>query len=94
MSFVLIYRNNSEIRKHIENWIRDATKRGLNPVLQPVNTSFFSSRLSWPSYGEIANWPMNLQVEEVKWEEEKLVSVKCLIIDVEVVIIQEVNTTS
>ena len=89
MRFVILYRNRQDIRDTIrdtiERWILAAMGKGMDFCAQPIRTSFFLTRLTWPDLAELYNFPVWMQVEEVEIIEQKLVSCRKVVVDVEMV---------
>ena len=94
MQFVILYRNKPDARQFIEQWVNEATQKGINFSQQPVRTPFFETRPNWPSLPELFSFPTWLQCEEVKLQDNKLISVRAQVIDVEFIVTSvPVNTT-
>jgi NAD-dependent oxidoreductase involved in siderophore biosynthesis len=91
MRFIIIYNNRDDVRNNIEILIRQLVGQGFNCAINQINHPLFSSRLFWPSQQEIAGLPFTTQCEEVIWTENKLTSLRKLIIDVETEVVPVVR---
>lgn len=85
MRFVIIYRNRDDVRATIERIIPDLIRQKAPLTTQEVHHSIFRSFPFWPAQSSINSLPFNMQCEEVEYMAGKLVSIRKLVIDVEVI---------
>ena len=81
--FTIIYENKPQTRAEIEKMILDAIKMGFDFEGHSVKHHVFQSLTRWPTKEELAQLSFNVQAEEVELKENRLVSIRKLITDVE-----------
>jgi hypothetical protein len=86
MRFVIIYKNRDDVRVNIERHVPGFISRGADFAGQPITLPFFETRPYWPYTNEINALPFSTQVEEVDWNGVQLISIRKLIIDIDVVV--------
>jgi len=83
MKFVILYANRDKIRRAVEKIILDGISKGYDFSKGEVRTPQFETRFFWPDKEELENFSFDVQCEEVIFKNNKLSSVRRLIIDVE-----------
>lgn len=58
--------------------------QGANLAVQEINHPLLKIRPLWPKE-EIVSLPLNFQCEEVEWKENKLISIKKLVMEAEII---------
>ena len=92
MRFVVFYRNREDIKKAMKEQIVSLIKQGVNFTQNAVNSHLCACRPFWPTYDEINNLPMYIQVEEIEWDGANLILKRQLVIDVEAIEITPLTT--
>lgn len=83
MRFVVIYHHRPDVQKAVYQWLVEAVKNGIPFNLRPLQTHFLKTQPFWPTYGEVANFPMGFQCEEIEVSDNSVNILRSLVIDVE-----------
>lgn len=89
MKFVVIYPNTDEAKNAIFAKLVEWSKK-VDFEKQGIQANHFKVVKNWPSQNELINFPLNLQVEEVEIKDEKILSIRKLVIDADMEIVKEV----
>lgn len=86
MRFVVIYQNDDNVRRMIEQQIPLLVKEhGVDLLKKEFSTPVFKSHPQWPNSKDMMSLPMSWQCEEFDWEDSKLISVRKLVLDAEII---------
>jgi len=82
MKFIVIYKNEPAIRAQVLQIIIEALLKGIDFGKIPIQHPSFFTRPYKLSADEMQSVPLDHQLEELLWKEQKLVSLYQLVIDV------------
>lgn len=85
MRFIIIYKNDAVLRAQIEKTFAEKQFKDFDFLTKRFVTQEFQTHNRWPTPAEIDKIPLNIQCEEVERKNGKLVSIRRLVIDVEII---------
>lgn len=88
MRFVVIYPNTKEARDAIFGKLIEWSKR-VDLENKGISANHFKIVKDWPPKEVLENFPLNLQVEEVEINDDKLFSTRKLVLDIEIAVQEE-----
>lgn len=88
MQFVVVYPNNPEAKAAIFGRLVEWSKK-VDLEKREITANHFKVVKDWPPKEVLHTFPLGLQIEEVKIENDQIISLRKLVVDVEAGIEQE-----
>ena len=94
MRFIVIFQNEESIRQKIMPMITHMCHQGHNFSRVEESYPLFAILPAWPNPEVLFKVPLNVQIEELIWENKVLTLIQKLVMDIETELIKEPNTAT